>query len=63
MSTRPAVVRQSDLTRVLRAWRAAGHPEPRVEIRTDGTMVILPSGAEPKDESPLEAWRRQNGSR
>jgi len=38
-----AVLKQAELTRYLRAWLAAGLPMPRVEIRPDGTAIILPT--------------------
>lgn len=42
MSYPRATVRQSDLTRYMKAWKAAGYAEPRVEIKPDGTVVIVP---------------------
>lgn len=62
MDTRPAPLRQSELTRYLKAWQAAGYSEPRMEIKPDGTVVLLPGEAVPADETPLDEWRRQHGA-
>jgi hypothetical protein len=42
---RPARFRQIDITRAIRAAKAAGVPSPRVEIGTDGRLVILTDGS------------------
>jgi hypothetical protein len=42
MANRPAPLKQTELTRYLKAWKAAGYREPRVEIRSDGTISISP---------------------
>ncbi|WP_190238235.1 hypothetical protein [Cereibacter johrii] len=43
MAAKPALIRQSELTRYLKAWGEAGYPNPRVEIRIDGTVVMVPA--------------------
>ena len=62
MASRPALLRQSELTRYLKAWQAAGYSEPRIEIRPDGTVVLLPGSASAPDETALDAWRREHGA-
>ena len=42
MPNRAALLKQSELTRYLKAWKAAGFSEPRVEIKSDGTVSIIP---------------------
>lgn len=41
MTARAARVKLSDLTRYLKALRAAGYDEGRVEVKPDGTHVIF----------------------
>ena len=43
MANARATLKQAELTRYLKAWRAAGFAAPRVEIRPDGTAIIVPS--------------------
>ncbi len=47
MANRPALVKQADLTRYTRAVMAAGIAVGRVLVRPDGTVEIIPMGAEP----------------
>ena len=47
MANRPALMKQSDLTRYFKAMRAAGYEEGRVEVKPDGTHVIIPGKADP----------------
>lgn len=54
MANPRAALKQVDLTRYLKAWRAAGYPVPRVEIRPDGTAIIVPS--EDKTGDGLNDW-------
>ena len=42
MANRPALMKQSDLTRYLKAMQAAGYQTGRVEVKPDGTHVIIP---------------------
>jgi len=41
MSNRRATVSQADLTRYLKAYRAAGIPVARTEISKDGKIIII----------------------
>lgn len=55
MANRPALLKQSELTRYLKAMKAAGNEGGRVEVKPDGTHVIFAgdsdsaSGANPCD--------------
>ncbi len=60
MANRPAVLRQAELTRYVRAVEAAGVPVGRVLVRPDGAVEIIPKGAEwngPKGPDPDELLR------
>lgn len=46
MSPRPSRFRQVDVTRALRAAKAAGIPVARYEIDADGKIVIVSGGGE-----------------
>lgn len=49
--------RQSDLVRALKATRAAGMGDARVEVRSDGTIIVVPGGggaASPANENPWD---------
>lgn len=56
-----ATVRQSDLTRALKAWRATWDTPPAVHIQPDGTLVLLPSDPAPApvevEMTPRERWK------
>lgn len=60
-----ATVKQSDLTRMLKAWKAAWGTPPAVHVQPDGTVVLLPSDASsgPAEEelTPLQKWRANRG--
>lgn len=45
MANRAANVKQSDLTRYLKAVRAAGVEVAQIKIARDGSVVIIPIGA------------------
>jgi len=45
MTRAPATFRQSDITRAIRAARAAGVDIARVEVTNAGTIVIIPAAA------------------
>lgn len=47
MANRTATVKQSDLTRYVKAVLAAGVQVGRVLVRPDGGVEIIPKGAEP----------------
>ncbi len=53
MSNPQTIIKQADLTRYLKAWRATYSTEPKIEIRLDGTILICPASAadisEPSD--------------
>jgi hypothetical protein len=50
VSRRPCIFKQTDLTRALKGARAAGMEIARVEIESDGRIVVVPGmpEAEPK---------------
>ena len=60
MTRRPAVFRQIDLTRALRAARAAGLNVGEVAIDADGRIVIKSAAATPPEPAltPLQQWRQ-----
>ena len=63
MASRPAVFRQSDLQRALRAARCAGLDVKQVEIDpTTGKIIITTttSGAEALSLNPLDKWLASN---
>jgi hypothetical protein len=45
MPNRPALLKQSDLTRYVKAVQNAGVPVGRVVIGRDGTVTVYPAGA------------------
>lgn len=64
---RPLTFRQTDVSRLLRAYRAAGAAEPMLKITND-ELIAIPA-APPKDSgpaleaerTPLEQWRAKRG--
>jgi hypothetical protein len=71
MSPRPAKFRQIDVTRALRAAKAAGLEISKVEINADGGIVItnlvgyLPTVTEKSvvpNPSPVEKWKAKYGT-
>jgi hypothetical protein len=61
MANRPALLKQSDLTRYVRAVQAAGVTVGRVLVRPDGAVEIIPKGGEQAGYSgpdPDELLRR-----
>jgi hypothetical protein len=61
----PCTFRQSDVTRALKAARAAGFEQVRVEVDTDGKIAIVAgNGADRPDavagENPLDQWMQQH---
>jgi len=49
MTRAPATFRQSDITRAIRAARAAGVDSVRIDITKDGKISIILSGETPKE--------------
>lgn len=60
MGRRAATFKQSDITRAVKAAKAAGLDVARIEVQPDGTISVI-AGDETKIEagvlSPLEQWR------
>jgi hypothetical protein len=50
MARRPCTFRKNDVVRLLRAYKAAGLPQPTVRITKEGDLIAIP-GEAPKDES------------
>lgn len=47
MTTRPAILRQAELTRYAKAMRAAGIKDWRVELEPSGKITIIAGSADP----------------
>ncbi len=66
MSRRPATFRQSDLTRAVKAVKAAGVDDARIEFHNDNNgkvVVIIGRGAGDKGQaSDLDAWMEKHAS-
>lgn len=58
--SRPASVRQADISRSVKGVISTGLNVTRIEIE-GGKLVIYTGEGEAPVESPLEAWRRKNG--
>jgi hypothetical protein len=57
MPNRPAAFRQADLTRALRAVKAAGVNIARIEIDPGGRIIIIAAGREAAEtDNPLDRW-------
>ena len=57
MSGRPHQIRQADLTRALRAAKAAGLEVAGFTIEPDGRVVIQTGGSSGEEQtSPLDRW-------
>jgi hypothetical protein len=56
-----ATFRQSDITRAIKAARAAGMAVAKCEISRDGAIIISDTAEKPLD--PLEAWKESRASR
>ena len=52
MANSPALVKQSAVTRYLKAFLAAGVSIGRVTIGPDGTVNLYPAGIDPANDSP-----------
>ncbi len=64
MSRRPALIPQSDATRLFKAAKAAGYERARLIAHKDGTFEIVGEPAEPvpatSELSPFEQWQSNN---
>ncbi|URW76421.1 hypothetical protein M9980_04155 [Sphingomonas donggukensis] len=64
MTAKRATFRQADLTRAVKAVRAAGLDVARVEIDTDGKIVLVQSKETISDQmSPLDQWKAKRDAR
>lgn len=62
-TARRLVIRQRDLTRALKGAAAGGLSVSRIEIDTDGKIVIIAGeGPAPSAEEALEKWQAKNAS-
>jgi len=59
----PAKFTQSDVTRAIKAARAAGLESPRVEIAPDGTIIIGGSQQSAGPFSPYDEWKAKVDAR
>ena len=55
MSRTPPLFKQSELTKMLKAFKAAGIPIARVEVG-EGKIVLVTNGAQAESGSELEKW-------
>jgi hypothetical protein len=63
MARAPSTFRQQDVTKALRAAKAAGVDIARIEIARDGRIVIITEAeTERQDSTPLDAWMAKHGS-
>jgi hypothetical protein len=63
MSRAPSTFRQQDVTRAIRAAKAAGVEIQRIEIAKDGRIVIITAAeAGHQISTPLDAWMAKHGS-
>lgn len=62
MPRAPARFSQSDVTRAIKAAKAAGFPVGAIEIREDGSIRIE-APREPKQDSALDLWLEQTGNK
>lgn len=64
MAGRRATFTQADLTRAVKAVRAAGLDVARVEIGTDGKIVLVQSTETISGpQSPLDEWKAKRNAR
>jgi hypothetical protein len=63
MSRTPSTFRQADVTRVVKAARAAAVDVARIEIAKDGRIVIVTGKAPAQDSTPLDNWMAKHGPR
>ncbi|MGY4398384.1 hypothetical protein ACVWZA_003590 [Sphingomonas sp. UYAg733] len=64
MTAKRATFRQADLTRAVKAARAAGLDVARIEINPDGTIVLEQSRETISGQaSPLDQWKAKRDAR
>jgi hypothetical protein len=51
---KPATIKQSDLKRYVKAYQDAGNAPPKVEIRPDGSVLLIPVGDATNDPNPCD---------
>jgi hypothetical protein len=62
MARAPSTFRQQDVTKAVRAAKAAGVDIARIEIARDGRIVIITEAeAERQVSAPLDAWMAKHG--
>jgi hypothetical protein len=62
MARAPSTFRQQDVTKAVRAAKAAGVDIARIEIARDGRIVIITEAeAERQVSTPLDAWMAKHG--
>jgi hypothetical protein len=60
MAKRPAPIRKAEIERTVKGVIATGLPVARIEVEGAKIVIYTTRSAE-HQESPLEAWRRENG--
>jgi hypothetical protein len=55
-SPRDQIFKQTDLCRLLRAYKAAGVPQPTVRITKEGDLIAIPGEASRDNANPLDQW-------
>lgn len=60
MANRPAPIRKTEIERAVKGVLATGLNITRIDVE-GGKIVIYTNEGEAHQESPLEAWRRENG--
>lgn len=64
MPRAPATFKQADVTRAIKAARAAGLPVAETRIDREGRIVLVHAEAQAKpDLSPLEQWKANRHAR
>lgn len=67
MPNTKATVRQSELTRYLKAWKSAYDTPPAVHVQPDGTVLLLPSNeasaGDDAEPTALEKWKARHADK
>ena len=61
MANRPAAIRQTEVTRLLKGILASGFQIAKVEVEGAKLIIFGRDAAIIESTSPLEQWRRENG--